>query len=139
VVSFRVGDGLTLMRGELCDECHFVPLTEAQMAEIESWNVTELDLFLKSNVGHQYTADRLNTRWNRWSDSEEAKPIENLKMTIHGLRATAVCDRRLAGTEDGAIADELGMSVQMVARYASFAGKAASARAGRDRRERRTK
>jgi hypothetical protein len=58
-------------------------------------------------------------------------------MTIHGLRATAVADRRAAGTEDGAIADEIGMSVQMVSRYSRFADKAASARASRDRREQR--
>ncbi len=94
-------------RGDLRDECHFVPLTNAQMTEIKSWSVFELNLFLKSTVGHQYTADHLNTRWNRWRDSDEAKPIGDLKMTIHGLRATAVCDRRFAGTEDGAIADEL--------------------------------
>jgi integrase len=126
-------------RGDLRDECHFVPLTEAQLMEIRSWGVTDLDLFLKSTVGHQYSADHLNTRWNRWRGLDEAKVIENLNMTIHGLRATAVCDRRLAGTEDGAIADELGMSVQMVAHYARFADKAASARASRDRRERRTR
>jgi hypothetical protein len=118
---------------------HFVPLTKGQITEIRSWGVTDLDLFLKATVGHQYTADHLNTRWNRWRDSDEANPVENLKMTIHGPRATAVCDRRLAGIEDGAIAGERGMSVQMVARYARFAGKAASARANCDRRERRTK
>lgn len=55
--------------------------------------------------------------------------------TLHGLRATAVADRRAAGTEDGAIADEIGMSSKMVSRYVRFADKAASARASRDRRE----
>ena len=65
------------------------------------------------------------------------RPIRDLKMTIHGLRATAIHDRRSAGTEDGAIADEIGMSVKMVSRYLRFADKAASARASRDRRERK--
>jgi hypothetical protein len=46
-------------------------------------------------------------------------------------------DRRSAGTEDGAIADEIGMSVKMVSRYLRFADKAVSARASRDRRERK--
>ncbi|MFZ0720793.1 MAG: hypothetical protein WAM99_07965, partial [Xanthobacteraceae bacterium] len=59
----------------------------------------------------------------------------DLDMTIHGLRATAIHDRRRAGTEDGAIADELGMSVKMISRYLRFADKSASARASRDRRE----
>jgi predicted transcriptional regulator len=58
-------------------------------------------------------------------------------MTIHGLRATKIADLRSAGTEDGAIADELGMLVKMVSRYLRFADKAASARASRDRRERK--
>jgi hypothetical protein len=56
-------------------------------------------------------------------------------MSIHGLRGTKINDLRLAGTEDGAIADELGMSVAMVSRCLRFADKAASARASRDRRE----
>lgn len=60
-------------------------------------------------------------------------------MTIHGLRATAACGHREASGEDGAIVDELGMSVQMVSRYARHTDKAASARASRDRREQRKK
>ena len=34
-------------------------------------------------------------------------------MTIHRLRATKIDDLRRIGTEDGAIADEIGMSVGM--------------------------
>ena len=49
-----------------------------------------------------------------------------MKMTIYGRRATAIHDRRRAGTEDGAIADEIGMSVKMVSRYLRFADKTAS-------------
>ena len=44
-------------------------------------------------------------------------------------------DRRRAGTEDGAIADELGMSVKMISRYLRFADKSAICGASRDRRE----
>jgi len=59
-------------------------------------------------------------------------------MSIHGLlRATAIHDRRRADTEDGAIADEIGMSVKMVSRYLRFADRSSSARASRDRRERK--
>jgi hypothetical protein len=141
LVAFRganlTSDGVRLSISKLRGKTHFVPLTKPQIAEIRSWGVGELDFFLKSPTGNPYTGDGLNSRWNRWRDSDEAKPIEGVKMTIHGLRATAVCDRREAGTEDGAIADELGMSVQMVSRYARFADKARSARASRDRREAR--
>lgn len=141
LVAFRganlIGDGIMLSVSKLRGKQHFVPLTISQIAEIRSWKVGELDFFIKSPTGKPYTGDGLNSRWNRWRESEVAAPIKAMKMTIHGLRATAVCDRREAGTEDGAIADEIGMSVQMVSRYARFADKQRSARASRDRREKK--
>ena len=79
----------------------------------------------------------LNTLWNNWRELKETEDIRDLKMTIHGLRASAIDDRRREGTEDGAIADELGMSVKMVSRYLRFSDKVASGRASRDRRERK--
>jgi integrase len=109
-------DGINVWIGKLGDKKHFVTLNAAQMAEIRSWGVS---------------------LWDQWRRTKAAAPIGNLDITIHGLRATAVVDRRLAGTEDDGIASELGMSVQMVTRYARFADKAALARASRDRREAR--
>lgn len=130
-----VEDGINIRIGKRRDKPHFVPLTRAQMKEIRSWGVRDLDFFLTSTLGKRCSAGYLNSLWNAWRRSEEAEPIKALKLTIHGLRATAVADRRRAGTEDGAIADEIGMSVRMVTRYVRFADKAASARASRDRRE----
>lgn len=132
-----VQDGINLLIGKLRDRKHFVPLTREQVRELRSWRVGELDFFLKSTTGKRFSGDHLNSRWNRWRESDAATPIRHLKMTIHGLRATAIADRREAGTEDGAIADELGLSVAMVSRYLRFADKARSARASRDRREKR--
>jgi integrase len=133
-----VADGINLRIGKRRERAHFVPLSKMQMAEIRSWGVDGLDLLIKSPTGKPLTAGLLNLMWNRWRNSAAAKPIRDLKMTIHGLRATAVVDRRLAGTEDNGIAAEIGMSVPMVARYSRFADKAAEARASRDRRERAT-
>lgn len=130
-------DGIYLRIGKLRDKKHFVPLTADQMAEITSWGVRDLDFFITTMTGKRCTERYLNKLWNAWRDTDEAKPIRDLTMTIHGLRATKISDLRLAGTEDGAIADELGMSVKMVARYLRFADKVASARASRDRRERK--
>jgi hypothetical protein len=131
-------DGINLCIGKLRDKPHMVPLTKAQMAEIRSWGVRDLAFFIATPATGKRCTDRyLNHLWNEWRKSPEAAPIRDLKMTIHGLRATAINDRRLIGTEDGAIADELGMSVNMVQRYLRFADKIASARASRDRRERR--
>jgi len=131
-------DGINLRIGKLRDKPHMVPLTAAQMAEIKSWGVRDLDCMITTpKIGKRCSATYLNHLWNDWRGTEEAAPIRALRMTIHGLRATAIDDRRRAGTEDGAIADEIGMSVKMVSRYLRFADKIASARASRDRRERK--
>jgi integrase len=131
-------DGMFLRIGKLRDKKHFVPLNVQQMAEIKAWGVRDLDCFVTTpGTGRRCSANYLNTLWNDWRGSPEAEPLRGLKMTIHGLRATKIEDLRRAGTEDGAIADEIGMSPKMVARYLRFADKAASARASRDRRERK--
>jgi integrase len=130
-----VEDGINVRIGKLRDKPHFVPLTAAQMREIRSWGARDLEFFISTpGSGKRYSPNALNKSWNGW---RKTAPISDLKMTVHGLRATAIHDRRSAGTEDGAIADEIGMSVKMVSRYLRFADKAASARASRDRRERK--
>jgi len=128
-------DGINVRIGKRRDKPHFVPLTKAQMKEIRSWGVRDLDFFLTSASGRRCTALYLSQLRAIWRDGPEAAPLKGAKLTVHGLRATAVADRRRAGTEDGAIADEIGMSAGMVTRYVRFADKAASARASRDRRE----
>jgi hypothetical protein len=129
-------DGINVKISKLRDKPHFVPLTAAQMAEIRSWGVRDLEFFLSTpKINRRFTKRYLDHSWRQWRTSDEAAPIRDLQMSIHGLRATKINDLRLAGTEDGAIADELGMSVAMVSRYLRFADKAASARASRDRRE----
>jgi hypothetical protein len=99
--------------------------------------VRDLDFFITTPSGKRCTERYLNHLWREWRASPEAAPIREMKMSIHGLRATGINDRRIVGTEDGAIADELGMSGNMVQRYLRFADKIASARASRDRRERK--
>jgi integrase len=96
-------DGINVRIGKLRDKPHFVPLTAAQMMEIRSWGVRDLEFFISiQGSGKRYTTNALNKSWNKWRG--EAAPIRDLKMTIHGLRATAIHDRRSTGTEDGAIA-----------------------------------
>lgn len=126
-------DGIHVRISKLRDKAHFVPLTAEQMREIRSWGVEGLDVFVKTPKGERHTPISFRNRWDQWRKSQEF--LKGQKITIHGLRATAVCDRRLAGAPDGSIADELGMSVAMVSRYAKLADKTAAARASRDRRE----
>lgn len=128
-------DGINVWIGKRREKKHFVPLTKEQVATITSWGVDDMDWFIKSTRGKNYSADHLNSRWNWWRGREEAAPLLNMKMTIHGLKATAIEDRRAQGAADGAIADELGMSVAMVHRYSRFADKKELAKKSRDRRE----
>jgi integrase len=125
-------DGINVKIGKLRDKPHFVPLTAAQMTEIRSWDVRDLEPFIATVTGRRFAPGYLEHVWLVW---RETAPIGGL--SIHGLRATAILDRRLVGASDGEIADEIGMSVKMVSRYLRFADKSASARASRDRRERK--
>jgi integrase len=129
-------DGINLRIGKLRDKPHMVPLTKAQMSEICSWGVRDLEPFITTpRAGKRFSARYLERLWRSWRDEHE--PIRAAADSIHGLRATKIHDLRKAGTPDGAIADEIGMSVKMVSRYLRFADKVASARASRDRRERK--
>jgi integrase len=131
-----LADGINVKVGKLRDRKHFVPLAVNQMAEIKSWGVKDLDYFITTPVtGRRCSPHYLNQLWNEWRASPEGAPVRNLRMTIHGLRASKIDDLRQAGCADGAIADEVGISETMVRRYLRFANKAASARASRDRRE----
>jgi integrase len=130
-----VHDGIALRIGKLRDKAHIVPLTKTQMATIASWGVRDLEFFITTPGGKRCTETYLNKLWNAWRESDEAKPIRELALTIHGLRATKIRDLRHDGVADGSIADELCMSAKMVARYLRFDDKVAAARASRDRRE----
>ena len=41
-----VADGINVRNSKLRNKPHFVPLTSAQMAEIKSWGVRELEFFI---------------------------------------------------------------------------------------------
>ena len=132
-------DGINVKIGKLRDKPHFVPLTAAQMTEIRSWKVRDLEFLIATPSGGKRFAERPLPRIASGRNGGLRAPphaIRDLQMSIHGLRATKVNDLRRSGTEDGAIADEIGISVKMISRYLRFADKAASARASRDRRER---
>lgn len=126
-------DGINVRIQKLRGKQHFVPLTQAEIVEIDSWKVGPLDLYLKSVKNRPYTQGSMNTRWNLWKARQPA--IAGLEMKIHGLRATAVCDRRMAGMTHQEISAELCMSMQMVMRYSRWIDQEALARASRSRRE----
>lgn len=108
-------------------------------------NVVKIDpgaYYVTSPAGNPYTTAGLQSRWNRWlrtpegktfwekwrvweramreRDGEDIPEDEELKPTLHGLRATAVVHRRLAGYTHQQVSNDIGMSIQMVTRYSRF-------------------
>ena len=100
------------------------------------------DLYLYSPRGVAYTETSLRARWHRWLGTEDGKALsarwrawvaemvkkyeweietdDALYPTIHGLRGTGILLRRAAGHDIDQIANDIGMSRQMVERYMRF-------------------
>lgn len=112
-------------------------------------SVGPCDTYVFSPTGASYSTEGLRSRWNRWlataegkafiakwdaweraqrlRDGEDVPADAVLRPTIHGLRSTAVVTRRLAGYKDEDIANDIGMSLQMVRRYSRFIDQRAAA------------
>jgi hypothetical protein len=100
------------------------------------------DYYLFSPRGVPYTETSLRARWHRWLKTNdgnvvcerwrawvydmvrryewEIDPEEASYPTIHGLRGTGILIRRAAGHDIDQIANDIGMSRQMVERYMRF-------------------
>ena len=126
----RDGNGIRFRIGKRREKEHWAPLTTRAILEIDGWGVELMKPYFAAPSGRQYDQQRFGARWNRWLKTEIGKTVKAASVTLHGLRAHAVCDRRLAGLPDGKIADQIGMSVQMVSRYARFADKRRNAESG---------
>jgi integrase len=83
-------DGINVRIQKLGGKAHMVPLTTAQ----KSWPVRDLQFFVTSPTRKKLSSNYLNHLWTDWRASEAAEPIRDLKMTVHGLRSTAINDRR---------------------------------------------
>ncbi|MBV9754626.1 MAG: hypothetical protein JO188_19055 [Hyphomicrobiales bacterium] len=132
----RQENGLALRIGKLRDKFHWLPLTREVLDEIDSWGVARDIAYIISTAGNPYTANHMNTRWNRWRASEEAKPIRDVAITLHGLRASAVCDRRLDALTHQEISGQLCMSLGMVLRYSRGVDSRALGRLALEKQER---
>lgn len=109
-------------------------------------------LYLYSPRGVAYTETSLRARWHRWLETDDGKalrgrwrawvvemvkkyewemePDDALYPTIHGLRGTGILLRRAAGHDIDQIANDIGMSRQMVERYMRFRDQMEIAMAG---------
>lgn len=94
---------------------------------------------------HRFLASPAGTEivkaWREWVTVQVARfgwaidPEDVGGPTLHGLRGTAVGQRREAGYEAQAIANDIGMSLQMVMHYTRFIDQMAAAEANRRRFE----
>jgi hypothetical protein len=113
------------------------------------------DYYLFSPRGVPYTETSLRARWYRWLKTDDGKivcerwkawvaemvrkyewdidPEEADYPTIHGLRGAGILIRRAAGHDVDQIANDIGMSRQMVERYMRFRDQMEIAAAGQAR------
>lgn len=113
------------------------------------------DLYLYSPKGAKYNPSSLRARYNRWMRTEDGKKLrerwqewlkEQIKKyeweidpedwqqpTIHGLRGTGILARFDRGFSVEQIANDVGMSRQMVERYMRFRDQMGIAARGRAR------
>lgn len=130
----RHGDGLRYQIGKLRDQWHEQPLTKAQLAELDSWSCSDTGPWIVSPTGRPMSGDHLQSSLGRFIAKTPA--LQGFDLKMHGLRAMAACDRKLAGSENKAIGASLGMSTGIVERYIRNIDKAALARQVRDGLER---
>jgi hypothetical protein len=113
------------------------------------------DVYLYSPRGKPFTTTSIQARWQRWLNREAGQdlcqrwqtwvaemvrkyewdidPVEATNPTIHGLRGTGILIRFAQGYDIDQIANDIGMSPQMVSRYMRFRDQMEVAAAGQRR------
>ena len=108
-------DGLQIKIGKLHDRDHFIPLKASELAEIDSWSCSDTGPWITNADGKTMSGDALHHALERFvADTPE---LAGASLKPHGLRAMAVCDRRLDGLSHQEISAQLCMSMNMVMRY----------------------
>jgi integrase len=98
----------------------WVPFTQPLIEIIEGWERSP-GFIIRRQSGNPWTRKRLSSEWPIVRDSTpELKPLSELGLVLHGLRATACVRLSRAGATTRQIADWIGMSEKMVARYCRF-------------------
>jgi integrase len=99
----------------------WIPFTQPLIATIESWERSPGFIVRRLTSGLPWTRKRLSSEWPIVRDSTpELKPLSELGLVLHGLRATACVRLSRAGATTRQIADWVGMSERMVGRYCRF-------------------
>jgi integrase len=98
----------------------WIPFTQELIRAISMWERRPTPILLKED-GQPFTRSQLSDTWLIARDRTPAlAPLKQRGLVLHGLRATAVVRLRRAGATIPQIADMVGMSAPMVARYCRF-------------------
>ena len=87
----RRADGLQIKVGKLRDKDHFVPLKASELTEIDSWSCS--DTGITNAAGQPMSEEALGSALDKFL--AEVPELKGLNLNPHGLRAMAVCDRRI--------------------------------------------
>lgn len=102
----------------------WIPFTRDMVTAIEEWRPTRRPPFflvLRAD-GTPFARNALSWAWNQEREQNKAlAPVEEARLVIHGLRATAVVRARQRGATVLQISSMFGMSEPMVARYSRLA------------------
>lgn len=98
----------------------WIPMTQELMAAVATWE-RRPGPFILNEDGQPMTRPQLSDQWLRERSKNPAlAPLDDLGLSMHGLRAAACVRLRRAGASTGQIADMVGMSEQMVNHYCRF-------------------
>lgn len=117
IVGGRAGINVTQLKtGTML----WIPFTQPLIAAMDAWEKTP-GFIVRRSGGQPWTRKRLSSEWPLVRESvPELKPIAELGLVLHGLRATACVRLSRAGATTRQIADWIGMSEKMVGRYCRF-------------------
>jgi hypothetical protein len=111
----RRADGLEFTIKKLRGKRHFMPLYPDDLAVIDGWQAPDVGPYVLDRRGRAMSETRLSGLLMRFCASHPR--LRDDPVLMHGLRALAVCDRRIDGLSHQEIANQIGMSVEMVMRY----------------------
>ncbi|MDR6954446.1 integrase [Ancylobacter sp. 3268] len=122
----RDEEGISCTITKLHDKPHWCLLKPGEAAEIDSWGVVPAMPYVLRPDGRRYTTDAMRVAWNDYLATPEGAALAGF--TPHDLRATKVCDERIAGKNHQQISALVGMSVPMVMKYSKHIDQRLAAR-----------
>jgi integrase len=134
----RRDDGLQITIRKLRYRPHFVVLKKNERAEIDRWSCAVVGPWILSpTTGQPMSAKALANAFRYFRDNNPAlMDIHGEPINLHGLRAMAVCDRRMDGLTHQEIAAQLCMSLGKVMHYSRHLDTETLARSANVKRER---